>query len=68
MFEQRTEAEMRLHSEKTARELALKRRQQETGDTHDTEDTDGGGEPDEVTDTSPESSPAGEAHTTVEGG
>ncbi len=30
MFEQRTEAEMRLYSEKTARELALQRRRQES--------------------------------------
>jgi len=30
MFEHRTEAEMRLYSEKTARELALKRRQKES--------------------------------------
>ncbi|WP_328436433.1 hypothetical protein OHA71_02765 [Streptomyces sp. NBC_00444] len=32
MFEHRTEAEMRLHSEERARELALKRRQEESGD------------------------------------
>jgi len=30
MFEHRTEAEMRLYSEKMARELALKRRQKES--------------------------------------
>ena len=36
MFEHRTEAEMRLYSEKTARELALKRRQKESGDNDDT--------------------------------
>ncbi|MFC8430115.1 hypothetical protein [Streptomyces sp. NPDC057253] len=32
MFEQRTEAEMRLYSEKTAKELALKKRRQEESD------------------------------------
>ncbi|MDQ1051418.1 hypothetical protein [Streptomyces sp. V4I2] len=35
MFEHRTEAEMRLHSEKMARELALKRRQKERDVTND---------------------------------
>lgn len=30
MFDLRTEAEMRLHSEKTARELALKKQREET--------------------------------------
>ncbi|MCX4702726.1 hypothetical protein [Streptomyces sp. NBC_01373] len=38
MFEHRTEAEMRLHSEKTARELALKRRQEESGDSTENDD------------------------------
>lgn len=32
VFEQRTEAEMRLYSEKTAKELALKKRRQEESD------------------------------------
>ncbi|KKD04208.1 hypothetical protein [Streptomyces sp. WM6386] len=35
MYEQRTEAEMRLYSERTARELALKRLQKERGDNDD---------------------------------
>lgn len=34
MFDLRTEAEMRLHSEKTARELALRKRREESGE-HD---------------------------------
>ncbi|KUN74169.1 hypothetical protein AQJ46_00855 [Streptomyces canus] len=37
MFEHRTEAEMRLYSEKMARELALKRRQKE-GDSTENDD------------------------------
>lgn len=35
MFDLRTEAEMRLHSEKTARELALKKQREETLTAHD---------------------------------
>ncbi len=45
MFEHRTEAEMRLYSEKTARELALKRRQKESDVEKDS------GENDDVVDT-----------------
>jgi len=32
VFDLRTEAEMRLHSEKTARELALRKRREESGE------------------------------------
>ncbi|ELS52352.1 hypothetical protein STVIR_6734 [Streptomyces viridochromogenes Tue57] len=35
VFELRKEAEMRLHSEKLARELALKKRRAEDGETHE---------------------------------
>ncbi|MFL5993637.1 MAG: hypothetical protein ACJ736_04865 [Streptomyces sp.] len=45
MFEHRTEAEMRLYSERTARELALKRRQKESEVKKD------GAESDDVVDT-----------------
>jgi hypothetical protein len=40
MFEHRTEAEMRLYSEKMARELALKRRQKESDVEKDTTQND----------------------------
>ncbi|MGW7724470.1 hypothetical protein [Streptomyces canus] len=40
MFEHRTEAEMRLYSEKLARELALKRRQKEGDVKNDPTDND----------------------------
>ncbi|MFE2215804.1 hypothetical protein ACFW93_28130 [Streptomyces canus] len=40
MFEHRTEAEMRLYSEKLARELALKRRQKEGVVKNDPTDSD----------------------------
>ncbi|MEV7732981.1 hypothetical protein AB0O75_12930 [Streptomyces sp. NPDC088921] len=40
MFEHRTEAEMRLYSEKMARELALKRRQNESDVEKDTTEND----------------------------
>ncbi|MEV1082462.1 hypothetical protein AB0I98_30235 [Streptomyces sp. NPDC050211] len=39
MFEHRTEAEMRLHSERTARELALKKHQGEDGENNDAIET-----------------------------
>lgn len=39
MFEHRTEAEMRLYSEKRARELALQRRQESDGNNDSTEKT-----------------------------
>ena len=42
MFEHRTEAEMRLYSEKTARELALKRRQKDSDVEKDTTQNDDG--------------------------
>ncbi|WP_329438587.1 hypothetical protein [Streptomyces canus] len=48
MFEHRTEAEMRLYSEKMARELALKRRQKES-DVKNDDST----ENEDVVDTSP---------------
>ncbi|WP_406181621.1 hypothetical protein [Streptomyces canus] len=48
VFEHRTEAEMRLYSEKMARELALKRRQKES-DVKNDDST----ENDDVVDTSP---------------
>lgn len=48
MFEHRTEAEMRLYSEKMAREIALKRRQKES-DVKNDDST----ENDDVVDTSP---------------
>ncbi|MEU6179393.1 hypothetical protein [Streptomyces coeruleorubidus] len=35
MFDERKEAEMRLYSEKLARELALKKEREETGETHE---------------------------------
>lgn len=54
MFEHRAEAEMRLHSEKTARELALKRRQEQSGDSTENDD---------VVETQPR---ADEAHATTE--
>jgi len=41
MFEHRTEAEMRLYSEKAARELALKRRQKESDVKNDSADKTG---------------------------
>ncbi|WP_328785997.1 hypothetical protein OIE52_48400 [Streptomyces canus] len=41
MFEHRTEAEMRLYSEKLARELALKRRQKERDVNNDPTETTG---------------------------
>ncbi|MGQ4386260.1 hypothetical protein [Streptomyces sp. SAS_270] len=76
MFEQRTEAEMRLYSERTAREIALKRSQRERGDNDDTpENCERGGvnsdfpengcitEHDDVRDMSP---PADEARVTME--
>lgn len=40
MFEHRTEAEMRLYSEKMARELALQRRQKESDVENDTTEND----------------------------
>ena len=51
MFEQRTEAEMRLYSEKTAREIALQRRRKESDDREDRGDPENGvsGEIDGVT-------------------
>lgn len=39
MFEHRTEAEMRLHSERTARELALKKQHEEDGENNDAIET-----------------------------
>jgi hypothetical protein len=57
VFEHRTEAEMRLHSEKTARELALKRSRKENGDNDDTPEND------DAIDPPP---PADEAHGTTE--
>ncbi|MEU0945392.1 hypothetical protein ABZ379_21760 [Streptomyces canus] len=56
VFEQRTEAEMRLYSEKTAKELALQKRRQEESD-------DGMPENDDVVDPS---SGADGAHVTTE--
>ncbi|WP_405672966.1 hypothetical protein [Streptomyces sp. NBC_01530] len=77
MFENRTEAEMRLHSEKRARELALKRRQKESDGNNDSTEKTGavnGGLPensditesDDAVDPSVEPpSWAGEAHVTT---
>jgi hypothetical protein len=39
VFEHRTEAEMRLYSERTARELALKKQQEEDGENNDVIET-----------------------------
>jgi hypothetical protein len=40
MFDLRTEAEMRLHSEKLAKELALKKQHEDTTETDNTPTTD----------------------------
>ncbi|RPF37348.1 hypothetical protein [Streptomyces sp. TLI_185] len=58
MFEHRTEAEMRLYSEKMARELALKRRQKESDVKNDPTEKTGAvngdsNENDDVVDTPP---------------
>ncbi|WP_328745261.1 hypothetical protein OHT57_07510 [Streptomyces sp. NBC_00285] len=73
VFEHRTEAEMRLFSEKRAKELALKRRQQESdGNNDSTEKTDaahgGPQENSDITESDDAVDPpsrAGEAHVTM---